>query len=216
MAERLLKYDHILFDFDGTLCDTEKDLRHAWHRIIAESGRELPNFEEIYRIGPPLQDTVRLLFPDLSPEEQFRTVEKFKSIYDCSSHDRTRAYPWIDGWLRLLRNNGCKLYVVTNKRIKPANFLIEKYNWSELFTVVYTPDMNTGKFYQKSETIAMLLKEFAIDSNSAIMVGDMAGDIIAGKNNGIATAGVTWGYGSREELLNAQCDILLSQKDFES
>ena len=80
----------------------------------------------------------------------------------------------------------------------------------------YNPGtLNAGKIYKKHETIALLKQAFSIDSNSAVMVGDTSGDIIAGKKNAISTAGVTWGYGTKDELVQSQCDILLSEKDFE-
>ena len=215
MGKRLLQYQHILFDLDGTLCDTQRDLKHAWKQVITSYGKKLDNFEEIYRIGPPLQEIVKVLLPDLSADEQAEAIEKFKSDYDYSSHERTAAYKWITGYLNFLHENNCKLYVVTNKRIYPTRYLVEKNGWSNLFTAIYTPDLHAGKIYKKHETIALLKQAFSIDSNSAVMVGDTSGDIIAGKKNAISTAGVTWGYGTKEELVQSQCDILLSEKDFE-
>ena len=215
MGKRLIQYQHILFDLDGTLCDTQRDLKHAWKQVITSFGKKLDNFEEIYRIGPPLQEIGKVLLPDLSADEQAEAIEKFKSIYDYSSHERTAAYKWMTKYLNFLHENNCKLYVVTNKRIYPTRYLVEKNNWSNLLTAIYTPDLHAGKIYKKHETIALLKQAFSIDSNSAVMVGDTSGDIIAGKKNAIATAGVTWGYGTKEELVQSQCDILLSEKDFE-
>lgn len=215
MGKRLLQYKHILFDLDGTLFDTQWDLKHAWKQVISSYGKNLDNFEEIYRIGPPLQEIVKVLLPDLSIDEQSEAIEKFKSLYDYSEHERTAAYKWMTGYLNFLHENNCKLYVVTNKRIYPTRYLVEKNNWSNLFTAIYTPDLHAGKIYKKHETIALLKQAFSIDSNSAVMVGDTSGDIIAGKKNAISTAGVTWGYGTKEELVQSQCDILLSEKDFE-
>ena len=215
MGNRLAQYKHIFFDLDGTLFDTQRDLKHAWKTVIAGYGREIPDFEDIYRIGPPLQEIVKVLFPDFDSTLQAEAIEKFKSLYDYSTHDRTFAYPWMDKYLRFLVGSGCAIYVVTNKRIHPADFLVRKNGWNEFFSAIYTPDIHVGKIYKKHETIALLMKEYSVSSDTAVMVGDTSGDIIAGKNNGIATAGVTWGYGSKDELINSQCDILLSEKDFE-
>jgi phosphoglycolate phosphatase len=54
--------------------------------------------------------------------------------------------------------------------------------------------------------MARLLKELGVDPADAVMVGDTAGDVDTGKRNSMATVGVTYGYGSREEL--SQADIL--------
>ena len=215
MGNRLVQYQHVFFDLDGTLFDTQRDLKHAWKTVISDYGREVPDFEEIYRIGPPLQEIVKVLFPDFDSTLQAEAIEKFKSLYDFSTHDRTLAYPWMDKYLKFLSANGCKLYVVTNKRIRPTDYLVRKKGWIGLFSALYTPDIHPGKIYKKHETIALLMKEYSISCDTAVMVGDTSGDIIAGKNNAVATAGVTWGYGPKDELVNSQCDILLSEKDLE-
>ena len=57
--------------------------------------------------------------------------------------------------------------------------------------------------YRKPDLIAHLLKDLPIDPADAVMVGDTKGDVDAGRANGLRTVGVTWGYGSREELADA-------------
>ena len=112
----------------------------------------VPNMESLKKfIGPPLQEIVKVLLPDLSADEQAEAIEKFKSIYDYSSHERTAAYKWMTKYLNFLYENNCKLYVVTNKRIYPTKYLVEKYGWGKLFTAIYTPDLHAGKIYKKHE-----------------------------------------------------------------
>ena len=77
MGNRLAQYKHIFFDLDGTLFDTQRDLKHAWKTVIAGYGRAIPDFEDIYRIGPPLQEIVKVLFPDFDSTLQAEAIEKF-------------------------------------------------------------------------------------------------------------------------------------------
>ena len=73
--------------------------------------------------------------------------------------------------------------------------------------------MYEGRVYSKSELLGKTLKDLAIEPETAIMIGDTCGDITAGKLNNIATAGVLWGYGGKDEL--TESDYILSENDFE-
>ncbi len=213
MVKNLYRYKNLFFDLDGTLLDTEKDLRNAWKKVIADMQLNAPDFDRLFRIGPQAPDMARVLFPNLPEDELKKAIGAFMSCYDYSDHSMTFPYLWIDSFLRELKAAGAKLYVMTNKRKYPTLFLIEKANWQELFSGIFTPDMYEGRVYTKSDLLGKTLKDLAIAPETAIMIGDTAGDINAGKNNNIATAGVLWGYGEEKEL--AESDYLLSEKDFE-
>ena len=81
--------------------------------------------------------------------------------------------------------------------------------WENLFDGVWSFDSFPGVKYKKPELLARLLGELGVSPSDAVMVGDTKGDIDAGKANGVHTIGVTWGYGSREELSEADeiCEL---------
>ena len=213
MRNRIFQYRHIFFDLDGTLLDTQHDLRWGWRKVMEDKRLSVPDFDRLFRIGPQAPDMARILFPELSEAELKEVVGAFVSCYDYSGHSRTRPYPWIDKFLRELKAGGAKLYVMTNKRKYPTAYLMEKSGWQELFSGLFTPDMYGDRVYSKSELLGKTLKDLAIAPETAIMIGDTRGDITAGKLNNIAAAGVLWGYGGKEEL--TESDYLLSEKDFE-
>ena len=216
MSSRISQFKHIFFDFDGTLCESEKDLKKAWLKVLADMKRSVPEFDKIFRVGPPIQEIAKNLLPDLSDSEREEVLKEFKNYYDYTSpYDETFIYPWMDKFLRHLRENGSSIYILTNKRRYPTMRLLKKFGWEELFSGVFTPDYQEGKILKKSDLMGILLKELNIDPAQAVMVGDTPADITVGKNNRTATAGVLWGYGTCEELTASNCDILLSQKDFE-
>lgn len=194
---------HWFFDFDGTLCDTEADIKSAWRAVIRKLGRECPQFDAVYKTGPSIDQVTYMLFDDATPElvEQIRTL--FKTYYDQSGFPETKPYPWIPAWLADLKAKGCRIYVATNKRFNPMGALMRKMGWGELFDGYYSFDMYDGLKLKKAELLKRVMAERGIDPADAVMVGDTRGDVEAGKGAGLYTIGCTWGYGTREELEGA-------------
>ena len=194
---------HWFFDFDGTLCDTEADIKDAWRKALGMIGRDCPHFDAVYKTGPTIDQVVHMLFDDATDElvDQVRAV--FKPCYDESGFPKTRPYAWIPARLAGLKAQGCHLYVATNKRYAPMGGLMRKMGWLELFDGYYSFDMYPGEKLKKAELLKRVMAERGIDPADAVMVGDTKGDVDAGKGAGIRTIGVTWGYGSREELEGA-------------
>ena len=194
---------HWFFDLDGTLARTGEDIIAAWKKSIADLGRECPHFDEVFTIGPTLEKVVYELFDDASPELVAQMVARFRPNYDESGFPNTVPYPGVPEWLRSLKAAGAKLYIVTNKRQAPTQGIVRKFGWEVLFDGVWSFDSFPGVKYKKPDLLAHLLATHAIDPSDAVMVGDTKGDVEAGRANGLYTVGVTWGYGSREELENA-------------
>ena len=198
-----MKRHHWFFDLDGTLARTGEDIIAAWKQSIADLGRECPRFDEVFTIGPTLEKVVYDLFDDASPELVAQMVERFRPNYDESGFPNTVPYPGVPERLAALKAAGAKLYIVTNKRHAPTQGIVRKFGWDALFDGVWSFDSFPGVKYRKPDLIAHLLKKFAINPADAVMVGDTKGDVDAGRANGLHTVGVTWGYGSRAELADA-------------
>ena len=194
---------HWFFDLDGTLARTGEDIIAAWKQSLADLGRECPHFDEVFTIGPTLDKVVYQLFDDASPELVEQMVARFRPNYDESGFPNTVPYPGVPDWLQSLKAAGAKLYIVTNKRHAPTQGIVRKFGWDSLFDGVWSFDSFPGVKYKKPDLLAHLLTTHAIDPSDAVMVGDTKGDVDAGRANGLYTVGVTWGYGSREELVNA-------------
>ena len=145
---------HWFFDFDGTLCDTEADIKRAWRAALRELGRDCPQFDAVYRTGPTLDQVTYMLFDDATPElvEQIRA--RFKPCYDQGGFPETKPYPWVPAWLAALKAKGCHLYVATNKRYSPMGALMRKMGWEDLFDGYYAFDMYAGEKLTKAALLA--------------------------------------------------------------
>ena len=200
---------HWFFDFDGTLARTGEDIILAWKKTIADMGLSCPHFDEVFKIGPTLEKMAYELFDNVTPELVAELTERFKPNYDESGFPNTAPYPGIPGKLQAIKDRGGRIYIVTNKRHAPTQKLVKAMGWDGLFDGVWSFDSFPGVKYKKLDLLARLLADLGVDPADAVMVGDTKGDIDAGRANGMRTVGVTWGYGTREELAEADeiCEL---------
>ena len=201
--------DNIFFDFDGTLCESAEDIRAAWRSAFADLKLDVPDFERIYRVGPPTEVSARTFCPDADDREIRRLCEVYWGYYYNSSYPNSHPYPGVDAMLERLTAAGKKLFLATNKNEIPLRRLIEKFHWEQTFEALLTHSMmppGAGKSY----LLRLALDEHALDPRRTAIVGDTALDVVAGKAVGITTIGATYGYGSVDELVSAGADVLVS------
>jgi phosphoglycolate phosphatase len=216
---------HWFFDFDGTLCDTEQDIKMAWKAAIAALGRSCPQFESVYKTGPTLKQVSYMLFDDCDEALVEDIKKQFAIFYDSSDFVNSKPYPWILPWLEELKKRGASIYIATNKRWSPTDTITRKLGWDKYFDGVFTFDMFAypcnqtpgeeinGKVLTKAELLSYQMKIRGIDKSDAVMVGDTFGDVSSGQTAGVKTVGVTWGYGEDSEVDSA--DIILNKGDFD-
>jgi len=195
-------FTHWFFDLDGTLARTGEDIVFAWKGALGQLGRDLSNFDRVFKIGPTLEKIVYELYDDATPQLVADLMERFKPLYDESGFPNTVPYPGVPELLTAIRAAGGKSYVVTNKRHSATHGIAAKFGWCRLMDGIWSYDTFETK-YRKPDLLAKLLADLKIDPKTAVMVGDTKGDVDAGKANGVATIGVTYGYGTNEELAGA-------------
>jgi phosphoglycolate phosphatase len=176
----------------------------AWKRAIAALGLDLSRFDEVFTIGPTLEKLTRELYPDADDSLVERLLAEFRPLYDESGFPNTVPYPGVERLLAELKNAGAKIYIVTNKRHAPTVKLAAKFGWDRIFDGIWSYDTFPQK-YKKGDLLARLLAELGADASDSAMVGDTKGDIDAGRENGMFAVGLTYGYGTREELAEADC-----------
>ena len=194
-----MKYRHWFFDLDGTLARTGEDIVVAWKGALTALGRDLANFDKVFKIGPTLEKIVYELYDDATPRLVEDLTARFKPLYDESGFPNTIPYPGVPELLAAIRAQGGKAYIVTNKRHNATRLIAKKFDWDRSLDGVWSYDTFETK-YTKPELLAKLLKDLGINPKDSVMVGDTKGDVDAGKANGMATIGVTYGYGTPEEV----------------
>ena len=197
-----MKYRHWFFDLDGTLARTGEDIVVAWKGALQAMGRDLTNFDKVFKIGPTLEKIVYELYGDATPQLVEDLMAKFKPLYDESGFPNTVPYAGIPEMLAAIRAAGGKCYIVTNKRHHATQLIAKKFGWDRTMDGIWSYDSFETK-YKKPELLAKLLAELKVDAADAVMVGDTKGDAETGKANKTATIGVTYGYGTSEEVASA-------------
>lgn len=198
------------FDLDGTLADTDRDIREAWKATLTDLRLDCPLFDEKFVAGPPIDEMVRLLFPErFTPELADAIRVGFARHYDNDGFPNTFEYPGVLDAVRRLKARGDAVLIVTNKRYVGALAMAKKFGWLTVFDSLHTGDMDValGKpgaiKLRKTDRLARVIAELNAPKNACTMVGDTASDFEAAAYCGIASIGVTWGYGTSGELARA-------------
>lgn len=199
----------VVFDFDGTLADTWRDIATALNRTLADAG--LPAVE-----GPDVrfwigEGAMRLLEravpePDREPARLAALFETFRDHYDQCLLDTTEPYRGIVECLDALA--GGTLAVASNK---PTRFLaraIDGLGLKDYFRVILGGDtLDVNK--PDAKVLAHVIGRLDAPPEQVWMVGDSAIDIETGRNGGARTIGCAWGLRGREELRRARPDHLV-------
>ena len=196
----------ILVDLDGTLVDPKPGLIGSIQYALQQLGEPVPHADELlWMIGPPF----RVSFPKLLGRND-RTEEAIahyrRRYFDGGMYDAI-VYQGIIEALDALAASGCRLFVATAKPHFYAKPILEHFDLARRFIAIHGPELD-GTRDHKSDLIAHMIAEHRIRPETALMIGDREHDVIAAKRNGMRAIGVTWGYGSIDELTAAGASAL--------
>ena len=198
------------FDLDGTLADTDRDIREAWKAALRDLGLDCPRFDEVFVAGPPIDEMTRRLFPDrFTPALADDVRRLFARHYDNDGFPNTFEYPGVLAEVRAVAAAGATAAIVTNKRHAGATAMARRFGWNGVFAGgVWSGDMFPGRKLAKTELLAVVMQRLGAAPGESVMVGDTASDFEAARANGVFSVGVEWGYGRPDEL--AEADVTVS------
>ena len=197
------------FDLDGTLADTDRDIREAWKAALRDLGLDCPRFDEVFVAGPPIDEMTRRLFPDrFTPALADDVRRLFASHYDGDGFPNTYEYPGVLDEVRAVAAAGATAAIVTNKRHAGATAMARRFGWNGVFAGgVWSGDMFPGRKLAKTELLAVVMQRLGAAPGESVMVGDTASDFEAARANGVFSVGVEWGYGRPDELVEADVTV---------
>jgi len=187
---------HIYFDLDGTLTDPYEGITKCILYALDELGVPHPSEEYLHScIGPPLYDT----FPEMVGKELTHTaIDLYRERFVEFGWQENEPYDGILDALETIAKAGHTLFVATSKPRIHAKKIVDHFGMGRFITTVYGCELD-GTRSNKAE-----LLEFAIAENpdAAVrtMVGDRMHDLIGAIANNMRPIGVSYGYGSVEEL----------------
>ncbi|MBQ8161194.1 MAG: HAD hydrolase-like protein, partial [Clostridia bacterium] len=196
----------VIFDLDGTLTKSEEGIFNCALEACRQMGWPQPDAETLRRfVGPPLKYSFQheLGMTDSQADE---AVRHYRARYQEVGLFENRVYPGIRRLLRALKARGVYLAIATGKPTGPSCRIAEHFGFARWMDRIVGPEDSADA--GKAELIRSALPDdFDPDKDLAWMVGDRKFDIEGGQKVGISTIGVGYGYGSREELEAAGCDV---------
>jgi phosphoglycolate phosphatase len=126
-------------------------------------------------------------------------VRRYRKRFEARGMYENRVYPGIPELLGEIGRMGWSAYVVTSKPRIYARKILDHFELGRFFVRVHGSEMD-GRLTRKGELLAHVLVAESLVAGDAVMVGDRAEDILGALATGIASIGVTYGYGSLDEL----------------
>jgi phosphoglycolate phosphatase len=190
----------VIFDLDGTLIDSRLDLVHSVNAALRHIERpELPGDVVASYVGDGAPILIqRALGPEASDEVLVRRgLEFFLAYYREHKLDYTHVYDGLVNALTSIRQsaNGTprKMAVLTNKPVNPSRAIVDALGLAQFFTQVYGGN-SFGTKKPEPEGARKLLEEYGVAPEHTAIIGDSHVDIRTGRNAGLWTVGVTYGF----------------------
>lgn len=181
--------DTVLFDFDGTLMDTNDVIIKSWDHTFRSLGRKEKSPEELIKtFGEPLELTLANFFPDIPVEE---SIEIYRQYQRENLTRLIDLFPGIKEMLEKLKHQGFKMALVTSRLKTTTQMGVDKFDLAKYFDVVITAD-DTTKHKPDPEPILITLDKLGSKPENAIMLGDTLFDIRCARNAGVESVLVSW------------------------
>ena len=195
--------EFILFDLDGTLTDPQKGITNSvkyaleFYGIVENDYNVLLSF-----IGPPLVDSFCKIY-GFDKEKAFEAVLKYREYFiNKRGMFENKVFDGTKALLDNISRSGRKNILVTSKPEEQAIEILKHFDLYKYFYDVCgaTTDEKRSK---KIDVLKFAVEKNQIDIERAVMIGDRMFDVGAASELGMTSIGVTFGFGTREELKNA-------------
>ncbi len=216
MTQQSIKF--IVFDLDGTLLDSVPDLAVAADQTVRALGFPSVSEEQVrdyvgngadVLIGRSLSQSL-IINPDLTDKVRAEARVLFDDFYEQSGHKLSHLYPTVKETLEELHQAGFTMAIVTNKPSKFVPHILEQHGIAKYFVDVLGGDAFPEK---KPSPVALnwLINKHQLQPSDMLMVGDSKNDILAAKNAGCASFGLTYGYNHGEPISASHPDVVADQ-----
>lgn len=203
-----------IFDLDGTLLNTLEDLAAASNFALDQQGFPTYGVEQ-YKdfIGRGLDHLIWNVLPEhaRSDETAKKTKGLFTSYYAIHSEDLTRPYDGIVEVLRAVKEAGVHTAVYSNKPHESAVYLCGEY----FAGLIDMPcGFKDGAKTKPDATVGLkIMEDFGVASSETVYIGDSGVDMRTGKNLGVYTVGVSWGFRPKSELVSEGADVIIDKAE---
>lgn len=208
------KIDTVLFDFDGTIMDTNDAILNSWQHTF----RTLKNTEQdedvlVKTFGEPLKITMKKFFPDVPIEE---SLDIYRNYQTDNFGDQIKLFPGIKELILEVEKQGFKMGLVTSRLYKTTMEGLEKFGIKEYFDVIVTAE-DVTKHKPDPQPINIALEKMGSVPEKSVMLGDTLFDLLCSANAGVKSVLVSWslalGGKTKEELGEAAPDYIIDKPE---
>ena len=205
-----MSYDIYVFDLDGTLLDTLRDLTTSVNHALRSAGMPERTIEEIrWFVGNGVKKLMERAVPEGTDNPRFEEVyQTFRAHYLLHGQDTTVPYDGIMEMLQALKDNGKQIAVVSNKFYKATEELC-KHFFGDLVDVAIGEREGIRK-KPAPDTVEEALRQLNVHREHAVYVGDSDVDIQTAMNSGLPCISVLWGFRDRDFLLAHGASTLIA------
>lgn len=202
----------IVFDFDGTLGDTKANIVMTMQETMRRMGYPVPDEATIAStIGLPLETGFEIMAPGIGPERCRECAALYRIVFDeFKAMLNPQPFPGVRETLEKISEMGIEMSVASSRLSVSLNAFVEDMGLGKYISYVLGVDFQTRP-KPNPDPVLQCIEHFGVSAGETLVVGDMAVDILMGRNAGAATCGVTWGNGSREQLREAGSDYIIDQ-----
>lgn len=203
---------YLLFDLDGTLTDPKIGITTCVQYALKSFGIEEPDLDKLEPfIGPPLKDSF-MEFYQLDETQAEEAIAKYRERFQSVGMFENKVYPGIKKLLRRCKRKGAVLAVASSKPEIFVKKILEHFHLAQYFDVIVGSELDGRKTAKEEvvyEALHQLFPKGDIDYDNTVMIGDRKFDIQGAKDNKVVSVGVSYGYGSFEELREAHADYIV-------
>ncbi|MBI1244517.1 MAG: HAD-IA family hydrolase [Alphaproteobacteria bacterium] len=204
-----------IFDFDGTLVDSQHAIQACMESAFGGLGLPAPSLAQTHRvIGLPLERCMAILAADSDGATHSRLVDGYKEAFFALRTGGGMVEPMFPGALAALdalAAEGWLLGIATGKARRGLDAVLASHRLADRFVTLQTADRAPGK--PDPTMIHWALDEAGVAHADAVMIGDTSYDMAMAKAAGVGAIGVVWGYHSPDDLTRAGADRLASACD---
>ena len=207
-----MKYSTYIFDLDGTLLDTLADLAAAVNYALRQHGMPEHTIDDVRRfVGNGVRKLMERAIPDGEKNPDFEaTFATFREYYMHHSLDNTRPYPGIIETLEALKEQGCRLAVVSNKMMAATQELCQHFFADTIEVAIGENEAAGIRKKPAPDTVFEALRQLGEEKDSAVYVGDSDVDLETANNSGLPCISVLWGFRDRDFLIQHGAKTFIS------
>jgi len=194
-----LQVEAVLFDLDGTIIDSYPGIQKAFDNAYLKLYSVENKISIQPFIGPPLPQILSNVNTETDPAKISTFIKFFKDCYDTEDFKSSILYFGVKPLLEQLDAKGIKLFIVTNKRHKPTQLIMQYLGIEPYFCASYCSDLKE-EYASKSEMVKDILKVESLSKQKCVLVGDTYHDKIAADQNEICFIHAAYGYGKLDGI----------------